>query len=157
MDLTPIFSWLWSPEFQEALKNIVLLGVGLFTTALLANGSLFFRSHITVDQLATLKEAAALAVKAAEQAGLAGLIRDKKASAMLAVQNTLNALKITSFTAADIDAAIEAAVLEFNQREGYIMEMQAAEKNAPQFQFPTTFTSANAGAPTQSETEDDGA
>ena len=122
-----MFEFLSSPELQGALANFVILFVGLFTTALLANGSLWIRSHVTMDKLALLKEFSALAVKAAEQGELAGILRDKKASAMAAVQGLLDAAKVTGFDVNDVEAAIEAAVLEFNQREGYFMKTMLSD------------------------------
>lgn len=127
------FNFLWSPELQGALANLVLLFVGLFTTAVLANVALFLRSHTTGAQLAYLQAFAALAVKAAEQGALAGILKDKKASAVALVQSLLDSAKITGFTADDIEGAIEAAVLEFNQREGYALKMIQAEAQGNPF------------------------
>lgn len=117
-----MLDFLSSPELQGALSNFVILFVGLFTTALLANGSLWIRSHVTMDKLSLLKEFAATAVKSAEQGEIAGILKDKKASALAVVQGLLDAFKVSGFTADDVEAAIEAAVLEFNQREGYFMK-----------------------------------
>lgn len=117
-----MFDFLWSPELQQAFANLILLFIGLGTTAVLAAGYNYIQTHVKGDELSFLKEFAALAVKFAEQGKLAGILDDKKASAMAAVQGLLDAARITGFTAADIEAAIEAAVLEFNQREGYFLK-----------------------------------
>jgi len=68
------------------------------------------------DIAALLEQAASLAVKAAEQAGAGGVIDDKKGYALAVAEKWLAANKI-NIDLDLVDAAVEAAVYEYFNRE----------------------------------------
>lgn len=104
-----MFDFLHDSAFQSSLATVV---IGLATLLGLTIGAgiiSVLHSNAVQGHLEYLKWVAALAVHAAEQAPG---ISDKKASALNVVNQYLKTAGITSFTAEQIDAAIEAAVLE---------------------------------------------
>lgn len=104
-------SILTSPEFQQAIANVLLLVVTLVTGALAKAGYSFLKSNTSANQFLLLQEIADAAVKAAEQGALSGFVTDKKATATKVVQDSLNKAGLKSVTAEQIEAAIEGAVL----------------------------------------------
>lgn len=99
-----------SPEFQQALANIILLIVSAGITALTKALYSYLKANTTEKQFALLEQIAASAVSAAEQGAIAGFVTDRKATAIAIVNENLRNAGIRHITAEQIDAAIEAAV-----------------------------------------------
>jgi hypothetical protein len=113
----------WMPILSKVLEAVLIavlppLAVGLVGLVV----ALFRKWWIQAKEYAPqvtdlLEEAAKMAVRAAEQAGIAQLIEDKKQYAIQIVELWLEARHV-SVDIDLIDAAIEAAVLkEFNKPE----------------------------------------
>jgi len=108
-------SILTSPEFQQAIANILLLVVTGVTGAVAKAVYSYLKSHTSAQQFAILEQLATSAVRTAEQGAIAGFVQDKKATAFNVVNEGLKNAGIKNLTAEQIDAAIEAAVkYEFN-------------------------------------------
>jgi len=111
-----VLDFLHSPEFQASLATIVLGLTALLAFTLTGSVLQFISAHVTKSQFIYLQNIASVAVQAAEGAGLDGQLSDKKASAIKIVDAYLKGAGVTGFTAGQIDAAIEAAVLDqFNR------------------------------------------
>jgi len=80
------------------------------------------------DIAAVLEAAAGIAVKAAEQANLAGYIDDKKAFAVKYIQDLLAAQGLSGINVAAIEGAVEAAVWEYLNQ--YLSPEEIAAKKA---------------------------
>lgn len=106
-----IKEFLANPEVQSALGTLILALAGFIATALSSATVGLIKSKTTAAQFEQLQLFAIAAVHAAEQGALSGFVTDKKASAINVVNGYLQSAGITSVSAADIDAAIEAAVL----------------------------------------------
>lgn len=127
MDL--VHGLLANPDVQSSLATLLIALAGFLATALSGAGISFIRSKTSAATFEQLQLFASYAVLAAEQGSLAGAVNDKKASAINVVNGYLKAAGITSVTAADIDAAIEAAVLrQFNAHK--------VQPSIPPFSFP---------------------
>lgn len=107
MNITDIFT----PEVTATIAQAVIAIVGALLTALVGFVIRFVRVHTTAEQFSFIQNTAAIAVSAAEQMGLNGLVEDKKSVALAIVERELAARGI-KVTAAQLDAAIEAAVLD---------------------------------------------
>lgn len=102
---------LTSPEFQQAIANILLLVVTGVVGAIAKAGYSWLKSNTTANQFALLQEIAAAAVKAAEQGAIGGFVTDRKATATNIVNEGLAKAGIKGLSAEQIEAAIEAAVI----------------------------------------------
>ena len=111
-----MLDFLHSPEFQTALGTIILGLAGLIAFSVTGYVLRLLDGHITRDKFEYLQSVAAIAVAAAEQVGMAGTLRSKRDAAIRLVQIYLDSAKVTGFTLAQIEAAVEAAVLDqFNR------------------------------------------
>ena len=109
MDIVKDF--LANPEVQTALVNLILAVVSVSAAALSRAVLSFVRTRTNEWQFQLLQNIASSAVLAAEQAGLAGRVQDKKKSAFNVINAHLRQMGLTAITAEQVDAAIEAAVL----------------------------------------------
>ena len=106
----------------DLLENLLIYFLPILASALLAYLYAQFRlawakfKAIKPDVAWMLEQAAAMAVKAAEQAGAAGYIHDKKLYALMVASKWLKANGVP-LDMDLIDAAIEAAVFEELNRE----------------------------------------
>lgn len=90
----------------------ILLGLILIVFGVIARFAIpFFRSKMSVEQMATLKQVVNIAVYAAEQILGPKMGKDKKAFALEYAKKLLSKFNLT-FDEAAIDAAIEAQVKE---------------------------------------------
>lgn len=90
----------------------ILLGLILIIFGVIAHFAIpFFRSKMSVEQMATLKQVVNIAVYAAEQILGPKMGKDKKAFALEYAKKLLSKFNLT-FDEAAIDAAIEAQVKE---------------------------------------------
>lgn len=112
--------FLTSPEFQTALGTLILITIGGLATYLTRGIVGLIKAKTTAEQLNTLRTIAAIAVQAVEQSGLGGELEDKKQSAINLVNIFLTQAGITGINADQIDAAIEAAVLEVLDQEDVV-------------------------------------
>jgi hypothetical protein len=94
----------------EVVGSIVLAIIGFFVTAVVAGISSVIRAHVRDKNYEFLHAVALDAVHAAEQGHIAGIIKNKKESAMRLAVETLSANGV-KVTINQLDAAIEAAVL----------------------------------------------
>ena len=116
MDWMPIFSKVLEAVLIALLPPLAVALVGL-VVALARKAWMQARDSFAPQITDLLEEAAKMAVRAAEQAGIAELIDDKKQYAIEIVELWLEARHV-SVDIDLIDAAIEAAVLkEFNKPE----------------------------------------
>lgn len=106
MNLTDILT----PDVQTLIVNAVISVVGILITVALKMGLNLIKAKTTAEQFAFLQEAATVAVQAAEQLHLTGVINDKKAAAIDVLVREL-ATKGIKVDATAIDTAIEAAVM----------------------------------------------
>lgn len=126
--LSAIAEMFSSPEFQTALANILIITITGVAAAISKAIFSFVKTNTNERQFLLLQSLAVAAVRAAEQGELAGYVSDKKASAFNVIDAYLKQMGITGITAAQIDAAIEAAVLtQFNAYK---------TQPVPQFPFP---------------------
>ena len=116
MDWMPIFSKVLEAVLIAVLPPLAVAVVGL-VIALARKAWMQARDSFAPQITDLLEDAAKMAVRAAEQAGIAELIDDKKQYAIEIVELWLEARHV-SVDIDLIDAAIEAAVLkEFNKPE----------------------------------------
>lgn len=123
-----------TPEFGQFVVNVLLALVAVLVPLIGTAVRGFVNSQKANTNFQTLANIARMAVLAAEQAGLAGVVTDKKASAIAAAQAMLadRGLKV-DLTA--LDAAIEAAVAsEFNYSSISRSNLIKAEERFP---YPT--------------------
>lgn len=107
-----------SPEFQQAIANIILLTITAVFGAISKATYTFIKTKTSADQFAILERVASSAADASEQGWLAGFVTDKKQTALNIVNEALKNAGIRNLTDEQIDAAIEAAVLQnFNSGE----------------------------------------
>jgi len=102
--------FLSSPEFQQAIANIILLVISTGIAAITKVVYTYIKTNTSAQQFAILEEIAASAVSAAEQGAIAGFVNDRKGTAIAIVNEGLKNAGIKNLTAEQIDAAIEAAV-----------------------------------------------
>lgn len=107
MNITDIIT----PEVTTAIVQAVIALLGTLVTALIAFVVRFVRLKTTAAQFEFIQNTAAIAVSAAEQMGLNGLVEDKKSMALAIAEREL-AKRGIKVTALQLDAAIEAAVLD---------------------------------------------
>jgi len=100
---------LQSPEFGQFVVNMLITLVTIVVPLIGAAVRGFVKSRENDTQFQMVMGIARMAVLAAEQAGLAGLVTDKKAAAINAAQAMLADRGLTIDLMA-LDAAIEAAV-----------------------------------------------
>ena len=111
---------------QEFVFNIMVALAPIITGFLIAWVKAIIDEKIAALEAAkpklaaALKEAASLAVQAAEQAGAAGLISDKKEYAMELAQKWLNLHGWDEIDLEVLDAAIEAEVNKLYPNEGAV-------------------------------------
>ena len=98
-----------SPEFGAFVSNMLITLVAFLVPLIGGAVRGFIKSKASDTQFQTLMAIAKTAVLAAEQAGLAGVVGDKKASALKAAQAMLKDRGLSVDIVA-LDAAIEAAV-----------------------------------------------
>ena len=98
-----------SPEFGQFVVNVLITLVAFVVPLIAASVRGFIKSKANDTQFQMLMSIAKTAVLAAEQAGLAGIVTDKKASALQAAQAML-ADRGLQVDIVALDAAIEAAV-----------------------------------------------
>jgi len=98
-----------TPEFGQFVVNLLISFVAILVPLIGTAVRGFVKSNQSNAQFLLVMEVARMAVLAAEQAGLAGVISDKKASAMAAAQ-TMLADRGLNVDLSALDAAIEAAV-----------------------------------------------
>lgn len=104
-----------SPELQTAIANILLLVITGVVGAISKAVYTFVKTKTSANQFAILEQVVTSAIRTAEQGAIAGFVTDKKATAFAIVNEGLKNAGIRNLTAAQIDAAIEAAVkYEFN-------------------------------------------
>lgn len=125
-----------SPEFQQAVANIILLVVTGAVSALAKAIYTYIKTNTSQTQFSILEQIAASAVSAAEQGAIAGFVTDRKGTAIAIVNEGLKNAGITNLTAEQIDAAIEAAVkdgLNFNKQMsgGVTVEVNVDGTQAP--------------------------
>lgn len=100
------------PALQQAIANILLILITGVVGALSRAIYTWIRTNTSQGQFELLEQLAASAVDAAEQGAIAGFVQDRKATAILIVNEGLRSAGIRNLTAEQIDAAIEAAVKE---------------------------------------------
>jgi LL-H family phage holin len=104
-----------SPEFQQAIANIILLVVTGVVGAIAKAVYSYLKIHTTANQFQMLQELATSAVRTAEMGAIGGFVTDKKATAIAVVNEGLKNAGIRNLSAEQIEAAIEAAVkFEYN-------------------------------------------
>ncbi len=108
MDLSTIIT----PALQQQIADIIILVISAVFAFVGKASYTFIKTHTSAQQFAILQQIADSAVHTAEQGALAGFVTDKKATASAIVNEGLKSAGITNLTAAQIDAAIEAAVHE---------------------------------------------
>lgn len=102
--------FLSSPEFQQAIANIILLVISTGIAAITKVAYTYIKTNTSAQQFSILEQIAASAVSAAEQGAIAGFVNDRKGTAIAIVNEGLKNAGIKNLTAEQIDAAIEAAV-----------------------------------------------
>lgn len=102
---------LLNPEFQTAIANILLVVVTGVVGAIAKAVFSFLKANTSAKQFELLEALAAAAVQAAEQGAIAGFVADRKATAINIVNEGLKNAGIKNLSAEQIDAAIEAAVI----------------------------------------------
>lgn len=102
--------FLSSPEFQQALANLILAVISAGVAAITKVAYTYIKTNTSAQQFAILEQIAASAVSAAEQGAIAGFVTDRKGTAIAIVNEGLRNAGIKNLTAEQIDAAIEAAV-----------------------------------------------
>lgn len=106
--------FLATPEFGQLVTNVLVALASLIITAIGTVVTGFIKSRTTKEQWATIQQIVNAAVTAAESAGLAGQVSDKK-SAAIQFASAMLASRGIKIDAEALDAAIEAAVLaQFN-------------------------------------------
>lgn len=100
-----------SPEFGQFVVNILITLVTIFVPLIGAAVRNLVTANKDDKRFQTLMAVASMAVMAAEQAGLAGLVSDKKAAAIDFAEALLADRGMTVDLNA-LDAAIEAAVAD---------------------------------------------
>lgn len=111
--------FLSSPEFQQAIANIILLVISTGVAAIAKVAYTYIKTNTSTQQFSILEQIAASAVSAAEQGAIAGFVQDRKGTAIAIVNEGLKNAGIKNLTAEQIDAAIEAAVkdgLNYNKQ-----------------------------------------
>ena len=104
-----------SPEMQQLIASVALLLISTIVSLLSKVSYTFIKTKTSAQQFAILEQIADSAVNTAEQGELSGFVTNKKATAIAVVDEALKNAGITNLTAAQIDAAIEAAVkVNFN-------------------------------------------
>jgi len=124
-----------SPEFGALVSNLVIALIGI-TIPFVANAIRgFVNAHAKDTRFQLLLDIARTAVMAAEQAGLNGLVEDKKEYALNLVQNMLKEKGLQVDVSA-IDAAIESAVA--TELNGRVIDQLSYEKSQSVATEPTT-------------------
>jgi hypothetical protein len=124
-----------SPEFGALVSNLVIALIGI-TIPFVANAIRgFVNAHAKDTRFQLLLDIARTAVMAAEQAGLNGLVEDKKEYALNLVQNMLKEKGLQVDVSA-IDAAIESAVA--TELNGRVIDQLSYEKSQSVATAPTT-------------------
>lgn len=100
-----------SPEFGQFIVNMLVALVTILVPLIGSAARSLVKSNANNTQFQTLMSIARTAVLAAEQAGLAGLIVDKKEAAVSYAQAMLTDRGM-SIDISALDAAIEAAVAQ---------------------------------------------
>ena len=101
-----------SAEFQTFIANIILLVITGAGAAIAKAVYTFIKTNTSAKQFSILEQVASSAVDTAEQGELAGFVSDKKATALGIVAEALKNAGIRNLSAEQIDAAIEAAVMQ---------------------------------------------
>jgi hypothetical protein len=131
----------WSPILQSVLTYVLPLltiaFLGVAVTWIKKEWGLFSAAH--KDWAWDLEQAAQLAVTAAEQSGLSGFITDKKAYAIGIAQAYLDA-KGFKVDLTVIDAAIEAAVWEYLNKDNPAKNGKTSSPTPPEVPVTVTLT-----------------
>lgn len=125
------------PALQQAIANILLILITAVVGALSKAIYSWIRTNTSQGQFELLEALAASAVDAAEQGAIAGFVKDRKATAILIVNEGLRSAGIKNITAEQIDAAIEAAVkANLNPDKLYIGPVEVEPEPEPVDEAP---------------------